>query len=109
VDGEVARWLLDPARDQLSYYVDNLPQNRLLHNFLPLNEQGRFISQGQLFVYDPKSDWTKMTDLQQEDEDTLVLIDILRDVCYIERYKISFPVMDELTRGLSKMIGRYIQ
>jgi hypothetical protein len=97
IDGRLAQWIFAPVHSLLDTFVDDILQP----NHVPLLKRGHF------GIYDPIRDRTKLTDIQQQHEDAIVLLEILPEFCFIQRYNIQLFAMDELTHGLSKMIGQY--
>jgi hypothetical protein len=97
MDGKLAQWIFAPVHSLLDTFVDDILQPK----HVPLMKRGHF------GIYDPTRDRTKLTDTQQQLEDAIVLLEILPEFCFIQRYNIQLFAMDELTHGLSKMIGQY--
>jgi hypothetical protein len=97
IDGGLAQWIFAPVHSLLDTFVDDILQPK----HVPLMKRGHF------GIYDPTRDRTKLTDTQQQHEDAIVLLEILPEFCFIQRYNIQLFAMDELTHGLSKMIGQY--
>jgi hypothetical protein len=86
LDDGVAHWIFAPVHSLLDTFVDDILQP----NSVPFMKRGHF------GIYDPTRDRTKMTDTQQQHEDTIVLLEILPEFCFIQRYNIQLFAMDEL-------------
>jgi len=70
----------------------------LVPNELPLMKRGYF------GIYDPKVDRMKMSSAERHHEDLILLLELLPEFAFIQRYKISLFVADALTQGLLKMV-----
>jgi hypothetical protein len=92
MDDNVAQWLFAPAHSILDSFCDVLDPKTV-----PILKRGHF------GFYDPKKDRSKMTLVEQNQEDLVLLMDVLPEFCFIAKYKIHIFAKDELTRGLCDM------
>lgn len=61
------------------------------------------MKRGHLGVYNPGADRSGMSPIQQQNEDTILLMEVLPEFCFISKFKIHMFATDELTRGLGNM------
>ncbi|CZR66882.1 uncharacterized protein PAC_16783 [Phialocephala subalpina] len=93
IDDTLVHWIFAPAHQILDSFCDILRPNQV-----------PFMKRGHFGIYNPSADRRKMTDAQQQNEDTILLCELLPEFAFIQRFKIGLFASDELTRGLVKMI-----
>jgi hypothetical protein len=94
IDDDVAQWIFAPAHSILDSFCDVLKPKRV-----PLMKRGYY------GIYDPRVDRDSLDDLQKNREDLILLMELLPDFCFLERYKLHLVATDELTRGLCNMVS----
>jgi hypothetical protein len=93
MDDAIVDWIFAPAHSLLESFCDVLQPNQV-----PLMKRGHF------GVYNPRTDRSKLNDTQKQHEDLVILMELLPEFAFLSRYKISLFAVDELTRGLIRMI-----
>jgi hypothetical protein len=92
IDDSIVIWMFAPAHQILDSFCDVLVPGQV-----PLMKRGHF------GVYNPLLDREKLSDAQRQNQDLILLIELLPEFCFIQRYNAPQFASDELTRGLIKM------
>lgn len=61
------------------------------------------MKRGHLGVYNPRADRSRMSPIGRQNEDTILLMEVLPEFCFLSKFKIHMFATDELTRGLGNM------
>jgi hypothetical protein len=93
IDDSVVVWMFAPAHQLLDSFCDVIIPNQI-----PLMKRGHF------GVYNPRLDRSKLSDAQRQKQDLILLVELLPEFCFLQRYNAPHFAKDELTRGLIKMV-----
>jgi hypothetical protein len=93
IDDSIVTWMFAPAHQLLDSFCDVLVPKQI-----PLMKRGHF------GVYNPRLDRSKLSDAQRQNQDLILVVELLPEFCFIQRYNAAQFATDELTRGLVKMV-----
>ncbi|RFU35703.1 hypothetical protein B7463_g727, partial [Scytalidium lignicola] len=93
VDGSMAEWVFAPAHSLLDSFCDVLKPG-----MVPVMKRGHF------GVYNPLVDRSKISDLDKQHEDLILLTEVLPEFCFLQKLKVPPRIVDELTKGIMKMV-----
>jgi hypothetical protein len=78
----------------------------LLQSFVPVIQSDTIplYRPGYFGVYNSKADRSQMSVPEKFNEDKLILMELLPEFCLMDRFKLEFPVRDEITTGFVNFI-----
>jgi hypothetical protein len=93
IDDNIVMWMFAPAHQLLDSFCDVIIPNKV-----------PFMKRGHYGVYNPHLDRSKLSDIQRQSQDLILLVELLPEFCFMQRYNTPQFATDELTRGLIKMV-----